>query len=286
MDASYVDCDVPMQLQDMVIYASDGIEDERDEYLKEYYVDCETITEENKDNYPIEEILLDEHNYTDLHVIDIDGDGENEYFHHVANGDSGWSYLCFHKNVEGTWIDITVGNSEHGNAIVSYEGRYYIWSVGSVLRWWNDAIETPKPNEALIDGNPCWHSLVFSTCPTEYTPYELYSNTEVGDKDFLNTINMNCLEFKDNDEGDMVVSDVAYTRWGTESVIITPQYCWEIENEGQQYLCIVTERYSYHAYHYYESWDRQLVIMRQTEEGAWEIVKVYYLMAGFERTLG
>lgn len=280
MDTSYVDCDVPTQLQDMMIYDNDGIEDERDNYGVEYFVDWERITEENKDNYPIEDILLDEDDYTDLYVIDIDGDGVDEYFHWVQNGNCGWSYLCFHKNVEGTWIDITVGNSEHGHGILSYEGKYYIWAGGTALYWWNDEIETPKPNQILIDGNPCWNTLVVEQMPSEYTPYELYSNVQDESIDFLDTINLDCMEFEDNDV-ERVEIDIPRGRWNLENVIISPRYGWERSYEGEQYLYVVTEKYD-RLYIYLESLDKQLVIMRQTEEGSWEIVKVYYLMAGFD----
>lgn len=49
-------------------------------------------------------------------------------------------------------------------------------------------------------------------------------------------------------------------------------------------MYVITERVT-RAYSYLKSWDKQIIIMHQTEEGAWEIVKVYYLMTGFHYSL-
>lgn len=282
IEEGYVDKDAPVELQDMMIYCNDGIYDEKDEYWKEYIVDCKEITEENKDNYPIEDIVLDAHDYTYLKVLDIDGDGENEYFHSIPNGNSGWSYLCFHKNVEGKWIDLTVSNSQSGNVILFYGDKYYIWS-GNNLRWWNDEIETPQPNPALIDGNPCWNTIAMAQLPTEYTLYELYSNVQDESIDFLENISLDCEGFINfiNNDVEKVEVESSHIWWQTDTGTISPRYGWEKSYNGEQYLYVVTEIYS-HAYIYLESWDKQLVIMHQTQDGAWEIDKVYYLMAGFK----
>ncbi|MDE6530798.1 MAG: hypothetical protein K2K96_08480 [Lachnospiraceae bacterium] len=164
-EESYVD-NIPKELQNLLIYYNDGIEDERDEYWKIYWVDCEQITEENMEDYPIEDIKLDASNVTYLSVIDIDGDGEDEYFHTVINGTSKWSYLCFHKNIEGVWETIEVNNAENGNVILYYEDRYYVFS-GECLTWWNDEVEIPWQRSMLIGGDPCWNHLTIEQIPTE-----------------------------------------------------------------------------------------------------------------------
>lgn len=272
-EEGYVDNDVPIELQDMLLHDKSG---------NDFAVDCEEITEESKDNYPIEDILLDANSYSSLMILDIDSDGEDEYFHRVANGNSGWSYLCFHKNVEGEWIDISVGNSEYGNRILSYDGRYYIWS-GDALRWWNDEVETVRPNDALIDGNPCWNTMVLAKSPTEYTPYELYSNVQDESIDFLDNINLDCMEFHDTDVEKIEIESSHY-HWKTNTVPLYIKYGFERSYDGEQYLYVITEEET-RAYSFLASSDKQIIIMHQTEEGAWKIVKVYYLMAGFNYSL-
>lgn len=294
IEEGYVDNDVPIELQDMLLHGKS---------VNDYAVDCEEITEENKDNYPIEDIVLDAFDYDWLMVLDIDGDGEDEYFHYVANGNAGWSYLCFHKKVEGEWIDISVGNSEYGNRILSYEGRYYIWS-GSALRWWNDEVETVRPNDALIDGNPCWNTMVLAKSPTEYTPYELYSNVQDESIDFLENISLDCMKFHDTDDESIdfldninldcmefhdtdvekIEIESSYYHWKTNTVPLYIKYGFERSYDGEQYLYVITEEET-RAYSFLASSDKQIIIMHQTEDGAWEIVKVYYLMAGFNYSL-
>ena len=274
IEEGYVDNDVPIELQDMLLHGKSG---------NDYAVDCEEITEENKDNYPIKDIVMDAYDYTYLKILDIDGDGEDEYFHRVANGNAGWSYLCFHKNVEGKWIDLTVGNSEYGNSILSYEGRYYIRS-DSALIWWNDEVETVRPNGALIDeNNPCWNTMVLAKSPTEYTPYELYSNVQDESIDFLEGISFNCEEFSNNDVEKIEIESSQYC-WYTDAVPLSIKYGFERSYDGEQYLYVITEEAT-RAYSFLASWDKQIIIMHQTEEGAWEIVKVYYLMTGFHYSL-
>lgn len=294
-EEGYVDNGVPIELQDMLLHGKSG---------NDYAVDYEEITRVNEDNYPIEDILLDANSYSSLMILDIDGDGEDEYFHYAANGNAGWSYLCFHKNVEGKWIDLTVGNSEYGNSILSYEGRYYIRS-DSALIWWNDEVETVRPNAVLIDeNNPCWNTLVLAKSPTEYTPYELYSNvqdesidflenisldcmkfhdTDDESIDFLDNINLDCMEFHDTDVEKIEIESSHY-HWKTNTVPLYIKYGFERSYDGEQYLYVITEEET-RAYSFLASSDKQIIIMHQTEEGAWEIVKVYYLMAGFNYSL-
>lgn len=285
MDTSYVDCDVPTQLQDILIYRNDGIEDERDEACEEYFVEREIVSEEDMANLPIEDIMLNCHDYITLCVIDIDGDGEDEYYHSVQNGNHGGSYWCFHKNVEGTWMEITVCNSSFGRRLLFYEDRYYIWSGRSTLYWWNDEIER-IPTMDTIDGNPCWNTLVLQRNCTDYTPYELYSNIEDESIDFLENVKLNCYEFADNN--DTLVNVVSSLRFGWEDRIepVVLKYSWERTYNSERYLYLdINREITIPEYNYLSFLDRQLVIMHQTEEETWEIVKVYYLMEGCDRSL-
>lgn len=278
IEESYVD-DVPIELQNLLIYCNDGIDDERDEYWAEYGVDCEYITEENKDHYPIEDIVLDAYDYTYLKVLDIDGDGEDEYFHYHGNGTSGWTYLCFHKNIEGVWEEIAVNNTEGSNIILRYEDRYYLLS-DECITWWNDEVKIPWRSAAIIGGDPCWNSLSIEKIPTEYTPYEIYSNVQDESIDYLENINLDCKDFSN----DIEKVEINSFGWHTDEVSLSTKYGWERSYDGEQYLYVITERWTSRRI-YLESWDNQLIIMHQTEDGAWEIVKVYYLMTNYDCSL-
>lgn len=289
-EEGYVDNDIPTELQDMIIYYNDGIDDERDDYIKEYIVDCEEITEENVDNYPMEEIAWDVYlyncKYDVFKIIDLDSDGENEYFHSVQNGKYGGSYLCFHKKVDDKWLCLTL----YGPYILLYDGRYYVWSGGNCLSCWNDEVETVRENGALIEeDNPCWNRVVWRELPTEYTLYELYSNVHDDSIDFLENISLDWGEYNDYirneiERVEIESSDGSYYSvwWETDRGRISPRYGWERSYNGEQYLYVATVEFIGSNDSDVSTGDDQLIIMHETQDGAWEIDKVYYLMTGYD----
>ncbi len=283
IEGGYVD-NVPIELQDLLIYCNDGINDERDEYWKEYSVEWgeqfTKITEENKEDYPIEDIIpkLDGcglYDVTDLWVIDIDGDGEDEYFHHESFGTSlGYTY-CFHKNIEGVWFSTMVHISGNGINILYYQDRYYLLS-GGYLTWWNDEVELPWQASGKRGDDPCWNNLWMQDTPVKYIPYEIYSNVQDESIDYLEDVSFYSREIIFNDTEKV---EIAPTVWNKD--ISGPRLftdCgWKRSYDGEQYLYVLTS-YEISRPTYLTDWDRQLIILRQTEDGAWEIVKVYYLM--------
>lgn len=117
--------------------------------------------------------------------------------------------------------------------------------------------------------------------PTEYTPYEIYSNVQDELIDYLENINLDCKEFSNDIEKVEIKSSFG---WDTDVVGLSVQYGWERSYDGEQYLYVITKRWTDRRI-YLESWDNQLIIMHQTEDGTWEIVKVYYLMTNYDCAL-
>lgn len=283
IEGGYVD-NVPIELQDLLIYCNDGINDERDEYWKEYSVEWgeqfTKITEENKEDYPIEDIIpkLDGcglYDVTDLWVIDIDGDGEDEYFHHESFGTSlGYTY-CFHKNIEGVWFSTMVHISGNGINILYYQDRYYLLS-GGYLTWWNDEVELPWQASGKRGNDPCWNNLWMQDTPVKYIPYEIYSNVQDESIDYLEDVSFYSREIIFNDTEKVEIAPTVWNKDISGSRLFTD--CgWKRSYDGEQYLYVLTS-YDISRPTYLTDWDRQLIILRQTEDGAWEIVKVYYLM--------
>ncbi|MDE6743862.1 MAG: M56 family metallopeptidase [Lachnospiraceae bacterium] len=290
IEGGYVD-NVPIELQDLLIYRNDGINDEKDEYWKEYSVEwgeqITKITEENMEDYPIEGIMhVQDDDYlrdvTDLWVIDIDGDGEDEYFHYVSFGTSaGYSY-CFHKNIEGVWSSTMVNISGDGIDILYYKDRYYLFS-GRYLTWWNEEVELPWQESDRIGNDPCWNNLWMEHTRVKYTPYEIFSNVQDESIDYLEDISFDSMEIIFNDTEKI---DIAPTGWN-KSILTNPNlvpiYGWERSYDGEQYLYVLTSADNRRIY--LDDWDKQLIILRQTEDGAWEVVKVYYLMTNYNCSL-
>lgn len=270
IEENYVD-EVPVELQNFLIYRNDGIDDERDEAWAEYLVECEQITDEAMKETGLDDKML--------RALDIDGDGEDEYYHVISNGNSGWSYLGVYKKVEGKWVETYVNNSEGSSRILFYEDTYYLFSQEEIT-WWNDEVEIPWTLYDTIGDDACWKHLVMWRIPTEYTPYEIYSNVQDESIDYLENIDLDCMEFSDDIEK-VEVTPYSYYKWHTDTVSLEIQYGWERSYNEEQYLYVVSERWTSRSI-YLESWDKQLLIMHRTEDGAWEIVKVYYLMANYD----
>lgn len=290
IEGGYID-NVPIELQDLLIYRNDGINDERDEYWKEYSVEWGEqiikITEENMEDYPIEGIMQDRDNFdffdvTDLWVIDIDSDGEDEYFHRESFGTSaGYSY-CFHKNIEGVWSSTMVNISGDGIDILYYKDRYYLFS-GRYLTWWNDEVELPWQESGSRFNDPCWNNLWMEHTPMKYTPYEIFSSVQDESIDYMEDISFDSIEIIFNDTEKVDIAQTGWNKGGAPDLITD---CgWKRSYNGEQYLYVLT--WIYHSRPtYLNGWeDKQLIILRQTEDGAWEIVKVYYLMTKYNCSL-
>ena len=260
---------VPTELQDLLIYRYDGVTDERDEYWKEYEAECEEISAEDIEDAP--EYMQGR----DLQIIDIDGDGENEYFWYVSNGTAGRYYIEICKYINGRWKYSAVGNSYH-IAVLYYEDRYYIL-CDNVLVWWNDETDLEEfgRERDLIDRDLCWSRLVLggTSRPTGYTPHEVYSNTPDDSIDFLENINWETLE--DIDAWKTEYENIWEFSDGSD---IAPRYGWERQYDGERYLYVILSDYD--RIHDISS-DRVLLIMRRTEGEMWEIVKEYYLAGDY-----
>lgn len=273
LERNYID-EVPVELQDLLIYYGDIVRDEYDEYWAEYGIGYDDLKVDNTD-IPAE-IDCD---YDIDGAIDFDGDGEVEYFRFVPNGTGWMSYITFYKNVEGVWVDIPVGNSSIGKRILCYEDRYYL-IIGDSLIWWNHEAETDlsyweHSRAAVIGGDICWNTLVLDMEITGYTPYEVYSNAQYDFSDDMENINWETLE--DNRDGKV---DIDWrSDWHTDSGSFNVEYGWERIYEGEQYLYVIAE--DYHQRSPIRADDKALTILHRAEDGTWEIVKVYYLAANY-----
>lgn len=264
------DIPVPIELQELLLYGGDR---------SEWAVECEAVTEEMAADLP-EALLLDAHSFRDFYWNDFDGDGENEYFHYRSNGELDRNVICIHKNIDGRWVEAELWRG----SILYYEGRYYVDSYGS-LNWLKDDFEYYYC-PALIGEAGGWGTLRLDWTITGYTPYETYSNTQDDSIDFLENINWETLEDQDavqveikTDDSRMIGAASPIYIWtiegmdtDTENTDFRLRYGWERYYEGEQYLYVVINEYAQRR-----SMDMGLVILHQTEDEMWEIVKAYYL---------
>lgn len=274
----------PTELQDILIYCNDDIKDERDDYWLQYGADCEAITSKDAGDIPYEEICAAAYKQPNscLWVLDIDGDGNDEYAapDSIGKGQYG-SSLTIVKYVDGKWTQIgghSVLDSMGCMEILNYDNKLYLL-MGEILSCWNDDTEIPDlsywENDPVLGHDPCWNELEIVKTVTDYTPYEMYSNTRDDSFDYLENINWETI---DDINAERVNFNLSI--WISDSVNFELCYGWEKFNDDEQYLYVVAR--SYYERTSREEHDRVLTVLRQTDNGMWEIVRSYYLAANYD----
>ena len=274
----------PTELQDILIYCNDDIKDERDDYWMQYEADCEEITSKNAGDIPYEEICAAAYKQPNscLWVLDIDGDGNNEYAvpDLIGTGQYG-SSLTIVKYVDDKWTQIgghNVLDSTGCMEILNYDNKFYLL-MGEILSCWNNDTEIPNlsywENDLVLGQDPCWYELEIVKTVTNYTPYEMYSNTQEDSFDYLENINWETIEDINAERVNLNLST-----WITNSINFELCYGWEKFNDDEQYLYVVAR--SYYERTSREEHDGVLTVLHQTDNGMWEIVKSYYLAANYD----
>lgn len=273
----------PTELQDILIYCNDDIKDERDDYLIQYRADYKEINLSNAGDIPYEEICAAacKQPNRSLWVFDIDDDGNNEYaiIDLIGTGQYG-SSLTIVKYVGDKWTQIGGNNVLDSSGcieILNYDHKLYLL-MGEILSCWNDNAEIPNlsywENDSVLGQDPCWNELEVVKVVTNYTPYEMYSNTQNDSVNYLENINWETLE--DNNEERI---NLNLSTWITDSINFELCYGWEKFNHNEQYLYVVA--HSYFERTSREEHDHVLTVLHQTANGMWEIVKSYYLAANY-----
>ncbi len=273
----------PVELQEALLYLNDGIDDERDDSYQKYLADLEKITPENMGDTLAEEIKIAtqyEAGNSSLYAVDFDGDGIDEYVTYGTFGTGRGTGPLVVKYDEDRWVWIGGTHpyfADEVSGVLEYEGRYYILT-GSSLVWWNDDAGTIPASAFELDcvvnyDSSCWSKFYVSqrySCG--YTPYEIYSSNAGDDSiDYLEDINWETLEADDTEK-----VDFNFAIWKSDDLFLL-DYGWERVCDGERYMYVVFKDYYQDRMKIY--YDRGLAVMRQTEDGSWEIVKVYYLSA-------
>lgn len=268
----------PMELQEMLVCLYDDIDEENDVIWQKYEVDSEIITLETCGDIPFEDIANAANVYSNIdkrtmQIVDIDGDGMDEYVINdsIGRGDIGCIYLV--KNVDGKWTLIGGGNARYSTdvcTILEYENRYYLL-VGGNLSYWSDEVEIP--NEEYWkhwDSTPwqadCWNSLKLKKEIISYTPYEIYSYLQDDSVDYLADVDFISLE--NNTTGE---ERFGIQYWFINGRTSQLEYGWE--QAGKKYFYVVSTVDE-------ESKDMLMTVLceRGNEK---EIVKAYYLVANY-----
>ena len=276
--------DFPVELQDILVYCNDDINDENDNVWPKYEADCDVITPETAGDVPYEDIVsaiktLYGASILNMQIVDIDGDGEDEYAAEFT--DMKFSGLLFAKEIDGKWV-IIGGDGDYTNStkLLDLENTYYLLTENE-LSYWNNEIEMPDlsywDNYGTIRHDDYWHQIGLNITVTDYTPFEVYSHERSSSIDYLANINWETLQ-----ANNAKTIDVQPSIWHDESYNHSFALCnsWEQSYEENCYLYVtasILEQYDKLGEH-----DKMLAVLQQTEAGTWEIIKVYYLSANYD----
>ncbi len=295
----YVD-DVPTELQEILVGYNALVEDmDVSDLLQQYEAQLEKFTWKNMDDVLLQEIcseVVDFECYIEtdsngnvtnsslsLEAIDFDGDGVDEYLTYLPNGSV--STLAILKDCEGVWTMVGGDVPYHGNTsriILDYEGKYYILSSEGKLYWWNDDAK-PQPGDfsdtVYSMAYSCWNSLTAVSRETGYTPHEVYSSdTADASVDYLENIDWSTLTINDAEEIKLDKGgSVWHTIYSYGGSFRLPDIGARRHYGNDEYIYIIVE--DYHGRTWRATVDKGLAVLRRTEDGQWEVAKVYYLSA-------
>ena len=270
----------PEELQEILVYRNDNIEEGNDEW-EQYKADYTIVEAESAGDIPFEEIAAACNSIsTDMKMIDIDGDGENEY---IVDGSMGTGHIRsvnVIKNVDGSWLQIGgsgIFSNEPLGEILEYGNRYYLFLVDN-LSYWNDKAE---PDWARIAASPipgqesCWTAVRISREVTDYTPYVVYSDDTQGDIFPLSEkVDLEVFE----EENTKKVEIESYSdSWHIEGYRLDLIRGWEGEYNNEDYKLVTATIYSRRA----EIGDVVLTILKE-DGNEMKIVKIYYLAANYD----
>lgn len=263
--------DFPIELQMVLIQHNDNVEEGNDDW-KQYVADCITITAETANDIPFEEIVTVGHAYpaSTVQVIDIDGDGTDEYIMEHATGTGKFSRMEVVKYID-EWIIIGGGgfpNSEAINEILEFNGKYYLL-LGNELACWKDdvSIDDWERYEAAPGQAPCWNRVVVKREVIDHSVHMIYSDGIEGNTIHIpETINLEVMEENGVEKGK------AKGNWLIDGRSFDMDYMWKQEYEGEMYEFVTASISS----NRYEDGDRVLLVLKDQK-----IVKVYYLAANY-----
>ncbi len=278
----------PIELQNILLHYNDDIIEGDGDWQK-YEADCREVTREDIGDALYTELVETLANsyapgnvQSTLQVIDIDNDGDDEYVLYAT--ESYWNHAMFIlKYIEGQWIVINGGGDERRPAkILNYEDNYYLL-LDSRLACWNNEEEMPglsywNTEDVVLGQDDCWYELRINRRITNFTPYEIYGNEPNAPIDYLQEVDLNTLAINHAEEKNF--QGEIWTGEGNNAHGFCFFKGWQLSFDEERYLYATGSILC--QYDALGENDKMLVIMKQKEDGSWEIVKVYYMMANYE----
>ena len=221
-----------------------------EDYTSYYESDKEKIAEEvgSSEVFPNYFLRID--------VIDLDYDNENEYLVKAPNGVHGAFLMDIYDTRDGK-IELLYEaypiQDDGIPALLEIDNKYFI------LRGARACFYDPRDHK--------WREIGALKSATGYTPHEFYSNTQLEDKKIFEGVNL-----ADREEG-----------WKTLYSNMYYYYDWsgcpevlEREMDGETYYYVLFNADMLSMSH---SCDRILLIIKELDNGKYEIVKAYHLVA-------
>ncbi len=280
--------DLQVVLRHSVMYG-----DIDDTYCEKYLAECKVITSDEFEKYPFiddmflsEKSLLDKEYIDEIYVLDIDGDGEDEYVASHVTGTKKHTMRSVFKLIDDKWFDvgsdcvenfeyITKPGSEVISEILEYEGKYYLL-LGNKLSYCKGEISNVDwETEDIPMKADCWESIELHTKIIDYMPIESYSQIQDDSIDFLENIDL--ADIKSNgeiiDEISWCVENKEVNYYSNKS--FATYISWIQNHNGKEYKYVISRiRDGVFCYD-----DKILTIFKHTADEQLEVVKMYYLVA-------
>lgn len=274
---------IPKEIIDVLTALNNGNRDEetfRDIYKNYLAKDCVYVDPDDRDKLaefvnPDDLYFLDVYNVSSMIFADIDYDNKNEYLAEVEFSGNG-----------GTWatsFHIYDTKEEEVDEVCHLGPRPHIYDVGDMelLKIDNKYFMLGNSYAGFYDPRKdSWAEVGVERDTTSYTIYEFYSNTQLEEEKLLEGIDLLGGEAKGWKKQDKEI-EYYYSYGGsrfTPDDSSWPSYPWVLEQnlDGGTYYYVLSDFASHNLNNLN---DRILFVIKETDNGKFEIVKAYYLVA-------
>lgn len=252
------DDSVPEEIIEVLISVNDR-DDINDELYKNYLsanyicIDLETVTNTELGNSVLYD-LIKNRGIIDIKQVDIDYDNEYEYLVEYMEGSDGNAACSVFKNVQEEIKEVYYIFEDYTHyELLELNDRYYILA-GDYVVYYNVTTSA-------------WCSVNCERTVTDFKPCEFYSESQIGED----------IIFQDIDlvhRGDWEQQDSFAFEFICGNPMVLER---QINKEAYYYVCT-----DFQNHERKNRDDRLLFIVKENEEGDFEIIKAYYLAADFQ----
>ncbi len=242
----------PEEIVDVLV--SENVEGEDSQlyikYLSDNYISINTLIDNNPEFGNMTNLIGDRVVY-DIKKTDIDYDGVYEYLIEYSEGAGAKKAFSIFKNIDDKMTEVFYFFEEYGHyELLEFDNEFYILAGNYVLHY----------NKMIGE----WEKITIKRVVMDYEKYEFFSNSQFAEEYFFNNIDLV------NRTNWIKGADVSFSFiCGSPDILIN-----KMDDNVYFYVYVDFKNHTFD-----DRDDRLLFIIKEQQNGDFEIVKAYYLAA-------